>query len=862
VSLAADDLALFGFESEAWLDRLQEAETSAVLGRLGAYELLEEAGRGGQGVVFRARQPGTGREIALKRLLAGTFASASARRRFEREVEAVTALNHPGIVTIYGVEEVEGAPLLAMEWIEGEPVTAWAAGRPRAEILALFLQVCDAVQHAHQRGVLHRDLKPSNVVVDPGGRPRVLDFGLAKVASERGGTVSVSGGFVGTPAYAAPEQWRGGEIDVRADVYSLGAILFEMLTGRRVLEGEGLEVLARAERSDPPRPSSLVRSLSRELDAIVLQALSREPEARYQSVDALSGDVRRYLAGEAVLAHPPGAWYQLRKLVARNRLASGLVVVLLLATLVYALSSARQARHLSEQRNRALAASAAESLARAAAEQEKRGADEARGRAEEEQRKTLAALAETERERANAQAESEKAQAVLKFLLEDVIAAADPSVLGHEPTLAEILRAAASKVTERFGQSPAAELEVRAMLAYAFFALGHYSDAEAPARRSLELQRADADSTPLALAGREQLLGRILLRNGALAEAQALLEAAVANWEAAVPLDAGELGRSLESLAGLYLRAGKKAEAIAILERLALDDAFDQEQLADVRAFALGAKLFHELRYEEARPALEEAVKVTTALRGQRSEHVAGQLDLLALVYQKLGDSERAGEAYRRALEIRVEMFGEGHPRTAANMGHLAQFLTDHGDIDEAVELARRSLDVVRATAPGSPVVVDHAAWLANALLQKNDYAQAEPAFAELLALRTNLNGLDDPYRLDCADLLGMVLTENGKLDEAEGLLVDVAERRRRSSGSARQGLGITLCNLGNICRVRGALADAGALYEEAILLLEANPAQRDSLVVVLGNLAETLRAQGDPERAAELEHRAAALGR
>jgi serine/threonine protein kinase len=304
VSLA-EESSLFGFDSEAWLANARGAESAPELGHLGPYELLAEAGRGGQGVVFRARQPGTGREIALKRLLAGSFASATARRRFEREVEAVTALNHPGIVTVYGVDVAEGSPLLAMDWIEGEPVTAWAAGRAREEVLALFLSVCNAVQHAHQRGVLHRDLKPSNVVVDPSGRPRVLDFGLAKLASDPGASVSKSGEFVGTPAYAAPEQWRGEEIDARADVYSLGALLFEMLTGRRAVEGEGIRALAQAELRSVPRPSSLVRSIPRELDAIVLQALASEREARYQSVDALSGDVRRYLAGQAVLAHPP-----------------------------------------------------------------------------------------------------------------------------------------------------------------------------------------------------------------------------------------------------------------------------------------------------------------------------------------------------------------------------------------------------------------------------------------------------------------------------------------------------------------------------------------------------------------------------
>src|SRR6185436_2554793 len=341
MSFVADDLAPFGFESESWLANLSASEAVAPLGRLGGYELLGEAGRGGQGIVFRARQPGTNRTIAVKRLLGGGLATAAARRRFEREIEAVTALSHANIVTVYGVETVEGVPLLAMEWIDGRPVTEWADGLQRHEVLRAFLAVCEAVQHAHQRGVLHRDLKPSNVLVDAEGRPRVLDFGLAKLASAGGATISESGAFVGTPAYSAPEQLRGEEVDTRADVFALGAILHELLTGRRA-HGDGPRDAASA----PARPSSFVRSIPRELDAIVLQALAEERDERYQSVDALAADLRRHMAGEAVLAHPPGALYHLRKLVARHRLASALAAALLAATVSYAFHASRQARLL------------------------------------------------------------------------------------------------------------------------------------------------------------------------------------------------------------------------------------------------------------------------------------------------------------------------------------------------------------------------------------------------------------------------------------------------------------------------------------------------------------------------------------
>src|SRR5262249_37387519 len=203
----------------------------------------------------------------------------------------------------------------------------------RRRILTTFLTLCDAVQHAHQRGVLHRDLKPSNVLVDRSGRPRVLDFGLARIARQDGAhDLTRSAGVLGTPGYAAPEQLRGtsDDLDSRSDVYSLGVILYELLTGHRLIERTGLAAIEQAlRRLDAPRPRRGDRSSGSELDAILLQAVQVDRDRRYQTVDALSSDIRRHLAGRAVLAHAPGALYVLRKLIARNRSVSVLTGLLL-----------------------------------------------------------------------------------------------------------------------------------------------------------------------------------------------------------------------------------------------------------------------------------------------------------------------------------------------------------------------------------------------------------------------------------------------------------------------------------------------------------------------------------------------------
>ncbi len=336
------DLQTFGFDSEDdWLACFRRAEDHECLGTIGRYDIIEEIGRGGQGVVYRARQAGVDSNLALKRLVGGCYAEAHTRQRFEREMRAVSALSHPGIVSVHALELVDGQPLLAMHWIDGQPISVWARSgrRPYAEILETFAQVCAAVQHAHQRGVIHRDLKPSNILVDANDAPHVLDFGLARqldsAADEPRITATLQ--FIGTPAYAAPEQLEDPDtaVDTRVDVYALGVVLFEMLTGQLPYEARGslVEVARVVREIEPRRPSSVDPHIARDLDAIVLKSLAKEPQHRYQSVEALIDDVQRYLAGDPVRAHPPSRLYRLGKLLKRNRLAVTLTAMLLVTIL-------------------------------------------------------------------------------------------------------------------------------------------------------------------------------------------------------------------------------------------------------------------------------------------------------------------------------------------------------------------------------------------------------------------------------------------------------------------------------------------------------------------------------------------------
>lgn len=361
-------------KDEASSHRGDACRTRGNFPRLQEFDILEELGSGGQGVVYKAQQLGTKRIVALKVIREGTFASQVERRRFESEVELASRLNHPNIVSLYVCGQESGHDYFAMEYVEGEPLDVYMGARTLdiPTTLQLFLQLCDAVGYAHQHGVIHRDLKPSNVIVDRTGRVRVLDFGLAKAIAT--GSPSVSsrltdvGAFAGTWHYASPEQAKKDPdlVDVRSDVYTLGVMLYEMLTDTYPypLSDESRDTIARhVLYTAPVPPSRIRREIDDELETITLCALRKEPYRRYQSVAALGEDIRRYLSGEAIDAKRDSSWYVVRKALKRHRWRVAGVGTALGALIVFALtvsilySRAIAARATTEVRTRIVRAS-------------------------------------------------------------------------------------------------------------------------------------------------------------------------------------------------------------------------------------------------------------------------------------------------------------------------------------------------------------------------------------------------------------------------------------------------------------------------------------------------------------------------
>jgi len=350
---------------------------------LPGYEIIRELHRGGQGVVYQALQHGTRRTVAIKVMREGPLATRREKARFDREVEVLSQLNHPNIVTIYESGKAGGCFHYVMDYIEGEALDEWMARGPHSieETLRLFVKICDAVNAAHLRGVIHRDLKPSNIRIDGNGEPHILDFGLAKVSSEDAQTeaVTITGQFLGSLPWASPEQAEGAldRIDVRTDVYSLGVILYQMLTDRfpYTVVGTMREVLDNILKAEPAKPSAFCRQINDEVETIVLKCLSKERERRYQIAGELARDIRHYLQGEPIEAKRDSTLYVLRKTLHRYRAQAGVAagfVLLLMASLLVT----------SSLYVRAEKAGRAEALQHARADEKARAAEAERDRAE------------------------------------------------------------------------------------------------------------------------------------------------------------------------------------------------------------------------------------------------------------------------------------------------------------------------------------------------------------------------------------------------------------------------------------------------------------------------------------------------
>jgi serine/threonine protein kinase/tetratricopeptide (TPR) repeat protein len=787
--------------------------------RLGPYRLLERIGEGGFGTVFLAEQETPIlRRVALKLLKPG-MDTERVVARFELERQALAMMDHPNIARVIDAGATPtGRPYFVMDLVEGAPISEYCDrhGLSVGARLELFAQVCNAVQHAHTKGIIHRDIKPSNVLVsthDGKAHAKVIDFGIAKATAERpaGETLfTVDGAMIGTPEYMSPEQAEGSlDIDTRTDVYSLGVLLYELLTGStpfstRELRAAGLGEARRIIREvDPPKPSTrlahsaetLVRAAAKrqtapkrlsaivrgELDWIVMRALEKDRQRRYPTANALAMDVQRYLGGEPVVAAPPGAAYRLRKFARRHRGGVLAAAAVAAALVVGAVAFAWQANVARGQRDRAVAA---EAETRKRVDELRKVSDFQAAMLSQVDPAAAGRLLTKEVteifEKALAQAGvPERSRAAQRDAFAGQWARVNATDAARNLIDRTILKPAVRAIDTRFADQPAVDAQLRQALADLYKTLGLYEAARPLQERALETRR--------------RVLGE----------------------------ESEETLRSLGAVGDLLRAQGKLAEAEPILR-----DALDRSRRALgaehpftlVSLNNLGFVLHLQGRNDDAERLCREAHGAMRRVLGEGHRETLATQGNLALALQALGRLEEAEAVYRDSLERHRRALGEESPDTVVAVSNLGNLLLARGRFVEAEPLLREALEKSRRVlGEEHPDTVTAINNLGYDLQYQGKLAEAEPYEREALEKYGRSVGRDHPNTLAAMNNLALLLQDQRKYAEAEALLREALAGRRRVLGEEHPDTVATLGNLGRFLQAVDRLAEAEPVLRETL---------------------------------------------
>lgn len=702
--------------------------------RIGSYELVEILGQGGMGVVYRAVQDNPRRPVALKVIRPGIF-SPEMLRRFQHEAQILGGLQHPGIAQIYEAATAEAVggvqPFFAMELIVGLPLIAYANARRFGvrERLELLAKVCDAVQHAHQKGVIHRDLKPGNILVTEDGHPKILDFGVARATDRDVQLTTLEtdiGQLLGTLPYMSPEQVRGSSqhLDTRSDVYSLGVIAYELLAGRlpHDLRHKAIPEAARVICDEQPPPLSSGSKFCRgDVEVIVSKAMEKERERRYQSAGELASDIRRHLANQPILARPLSGLYQFRKLVARHKTLFALALAMFI--LVTGAAVAMGLLYM-----KADAARVAENRAH-----------------------TLQNAAQ-------------------QWLLWELV---NPLPSG-ESIPDELVR---QIETDLIGQPPEKEAAARMALGGRYLFLRSPEAAEPHLKVALALyQRIYDDQHPAVVAARRAAV-TALCRNGHAEDAVALVKDALARYRDASMSDSLEMVPMLQSLGEALERTGDYDEAVRVLRQAARisEDLLGREYMINSSCpLELIDALWSRGEIEEAEALSREVLSIRRSRLGESDSGVLRARQYLAGALWLRGEYAEAEAEFRDILLLERIMRGEHHPDVAERKANLAVVLRDAGKYEEAEGLLLQSMAEFPRNLRGSPIVN-----LAKLLYFRGDRVRAEERFREAISLERD-EVLENELRLAEPQLwLGLILVDRGQIQQAKALLRQALEARR-----------------------------------------------------------------------------------
>ncbi|HEY1471417.1 MAG TPA: serine/threonine-protein kinase [Candidatus Acidoferrum sp.] len=738
---------------------------------IGPYRLLKVLGEGGMGQVWLAEQTSpVRRQVALKLIRSGML-HPTALQRFQSERQSLATMDHPGIAKVFDAGATPGGhPYFVMEYVEGLPITTYCDQKKLSvpDRLQLFIQVCEAVQHAHRKAIIHRDLKPPNILVveiDGKPRPRIIDFGLAKAVAppSPGETLFTQvGALLGTPGYMSPEQIDPSvqDVDTRADVYSLGVVLYELLTGALPFDTQQLKkqpidkVLRMLREQDPPSPSTRVSTdrqnssisaqlrglhpaelaslLRGDLDWITLKALERDRDRRYGSPSELAADIERFLQNRPVIARPASAYYRLRKYIGRNRVAVAVASGALALLIAFAITEAIQLRRVTRERDRA--------------------------------------------------------NRITEFMT-SMFKVADPNeARGNSITAREILDKSSKEIETGLSRDPQLQAQLMGTMGQVYVSMGLFPQAQSMLERAIETGRhVGGPNDPDALRAMSHL-SFLLLRQGRYADAEKLFKEAIPGQQRVFgPNDPTTLN-TRRYLASVLEFEGKYAEADSVMTAVLADDrrALGPENAETLRAMNVMANI--------------------------------------------LDDEKRLPEAeklYRETLEIQKRTLGPDAPETLTSASNLAGALQELGRLDEAEKLQRDTLAArTHVLGPDHPDTLAVKANLANTLDSGSRFAEAETLYHEVLDVQARVLGKDNPDTLVTAGNLGSTLQRDSKLAEAEKLQRSIFEAKRRVLGPDHPETVKTLDSLAATLFIEGHDAEARKIYSDRIAGITKQPGQ------------------------------------
>jgi serine/threonine protein kinase/Tfp pilus assembly protein PilF len=696
------------------LDLAVTPNDEAVGQTLGRYKLLEKVGEGGCGAVYVAQQSEpVRRRVALKVIKLG-MDTKEVIARFEAERQALAMMDHPNIAKVFDAGTTEtGRPYFVMELVRGIKITDYCDQNNLATQarLDLFMQVCHAVQHAHQKGIIHRDIKPSNIMVtlhDGVPVPKVIDFGIAKATEGRLTNETVYTQlhqFIGTPAYMSPEQaeMSGLDIDTRSDIYSLGVLLYELLAGStpfdaKELMAAGLDTMRKIIREqEPVRPSTrfltlqgadltttakrrstdttkLLHQLRGDLDWIVMKCLEKDRTRRYETANGLAMDIQRHLQNELVLARPPSNLYRIQKMVRRHKLAFVSTTAVAAALVIGLGLSTWQFIEKSRAYKRAVIAEQEQSRLREAAETAQ--ASEARLRQQ------------AESDKKTAQIEAERSKQVTQFL-EEMLQGVGPSVaLGRDTMLLrEILDKAANRVGNELTNQPLVEAELLNTIGWVYNDLHEYDNAERLEHKALAIRRQLLGNEDEAVAASLYSLALTLYRQGNLTEAETMCRESLA---VTTKLHGGEsIGAaiSLDGLAGVLMDTGRLGEAESMYrDALAMERKLQSPRVADT-LHNLAIALKSQRKMTEAETAFREALALHRKLLGDLHPFTANSLEGLGGVLSEQGKWAEAEPLLRECVAIRKKLYRSDDRSVTDALDNLIKVLLLERKNDEAEQL-------------------------------------------------------------------------------------------------------------------------------------------------------------------------------